>query len=222
MRDFEDVVKDHSHRFACKEFDLNKKISKEDMENILEIGRLSPSSFGFEPWKFLVVKDKSLIDQISKVAWGIRRQKESLNYLVIILAGKSKLIRYNSKYIRYMIENIQIMPRDLINSRLDRFKVFQEEDFRLLDDERFMFEWSCRQTYIPLANMLTAASEMGIDSCPMEGFNRELLEDLLVERGYLDSSLYGVSVMAAFGYRRKDPDRNKTRRPFKEVVQWIE
>lgn len=222
MRKFEDIKKDHLYRFACKEFSREKLMTREDMENILEIGRLSPSSFGFEPWKFLVVKDRLLIDKISTVAWGIQRQKESLNYLVILLAGKSKLIKYNSSYIRYMIENIQEMPKDMINSRLDRFKNFQEEDFKLLEYERDIFDWSSRQTYIPLANMMTAAAEMGIDSCPIEGFNREQLEELLEELGHIDKSKYGVSAMLVLGYRKEDPIRDKTRRPIEDIVKWIE
>ncbi|NLW40093.1 MAG: NAD(P)H-dependent oxidoreductase, partial [Tissierellia bacterium] len=56
----EEILRVHKFRFACKEFDENKKVSKEDLEFILEVGRLSPSSFGFEPWKFLVLENKSL------------------------------------------------------------------------------------------------------------------------------------------------------------------
>lgn len=221
MRTFEEIKKDHLFRFACKEFSKEKLMTREDMENILEIGRLSPSSFGFEPWKFLVIENRLLIDKISTVAWGIQRQKDSLNYLVILLAGKAKLVKYNSRYIRHIIEDIQTMPKDMVNSRIDQFKNFQEEDFKLLDYDRDTFDWSSKQTYLPLANMMTAAAEMGIDSCPIEGFNRELLEELLEEQGHIDKSKYGVSAMVAFGYRKENPVREKRRRPIEDITKWV-
>jgi len=119
------------------------------------------------------------------------------------------------------MEEIQNIPEDMINKGLDRYKNFQEYDFNLLDNERAMFDWTSKQSYIPLANMMTTAANMGIDSCPIEGFNREKLEYLLDKQGILDIEDFGVSVMVAFGYRSEDPKRLKTRRPFNEVVEWI-
>lgn len=188
---------------------------------ILEVARLSPSSFGFEPWKFLVIEDKYLIGKIASVSWGLQKQCKTLNYLVIILARKGKSMAYNSPYIKYMMDIIQEIPDDIRNLKLDKYKNFQEEDFKLLDDDRAIFDWASKQTYIALANMITAASQLGIASCPIEGFHKEKLEGLLEEEGFLDREEFGVSIMVSFGYRKGEGEREKTRRPFNEVVQWI-
>lgn len=68
--------------------------------------------------------------------------------------------------------------------------------------------------------MMTAAAQIGIDSCPIEGFNIEKMNRLLKEEGLLEDRHFSISVMAAFGYRTKDP-RPKTRRPYDDVVKWI-
>jgi nitroreductase len=216
-----EVMEPHNFRHACKEFDLEKRVSEEDMVTILEVARLSPSSFGFEPWKFLVIEDVYLREKISSVSWGMQRQLSTLSYLIVILSRKTEGMIYSSKYIRYIMEEIQKIPEDMINKGLDRYKNFQEYDFNLLDNERAMFDWTSKQSYIPLANMMTTAASMGIDSCPIEGFNREKLECLLDKEGILDIEDFGVSVMVAFGYRSEDPKRLKKRRPFNEVVEWI-
>lgn len=101
------------------------------------------------------------------------------------------------------------------------YDVFLKTNFAIEDDPRVMFEWACRQTYIALGNMLTAAAMIGIDSCPIEGFNRKAVNKLLIKKGVLDPEHYAVSVMAAFGYRANEPDV-KTRQTTEQVVTWID
>ncbi|MGE7926086.1 nitroreductase family protein, partial [Viridibacillus arvi] len=88
--------------------------------------------------------------------------------------------------------------------------------------ERALFDWASKQTYIALGNMLTAAALIGIDSCPMEGFNMEKVTEILENEGLLDSEKFGVSVMAAFGYRSQEPEHKKSRQSREKVVQWID
>ena len=73
-----------------------------------------------------------------------------------------------------------------------------------------------------MAAEMTAAAQIGIDSCPIEGFDADAVNRILVEEGLIDGDRFGVAVMAAFGYREADPPRPKTRRPMKEVVEWVE
>lgn len=221
MKSEDEIINIYKNAFSCKEYDIEKKVSKNDMITILEVGRLSPSSFGFEPWKFLVIEDEYLMEKIASVSWGLREQYKTLSYLVIILARKRKSMVYNSPYIRYMMHNIQQIPEDMINIRLDRYKNFQEEDFNLLDDDNSIFDWASKQTYIALSNMIMAASQLKIDSCPIEEFHREKLEILLEKEGVLDRDEFGPSIMISFGYRNKSLKIEKTRRPFNEVIQWI-
>lgn len=217
----EEILRVHKFRFACKEFDENKKVSKEDLEFILEVGRLSPSSFGFEPWKFLVLENKSLREKILPVTWGVQRQMPSLSYLVVILARKKLDMIYSSDYIKYMVEDVHKIPKDMAELRIERYRKFQESDFKLLDNDRDIFDWAVMQTYIPLANMMTAAAQIGIDTCPIEGFDREKLEQILEKEGVIDREQFGVSCMLAFGYRKEEPKRPKTRKAIEEVVEWI-
>ena len=67
---------------------------------------------------------------------------------------------------------------------------------------------------------MTAAALVGIDSCPIEGFHQENVEQLLAEKFDIDTTKYGISYMVAFGYRKEDPVRPKTRRDLEEIVTW--
>ncbi|GAA9632269.1 hypothetical protein HpVa147_18430 [Helicobacter pylori] len=67
-----------------------------------------------------------------------------------------------------------------------------------------MFDWASKQTYIQMANMMMAAAMLGIDSCPIEGYDQEKVEAYLEEKGYLNTAEFGVSVMASFGYRNQE------------------
>ena len=85
-----------------------------------------------------------------------------------------------------------------------------------------MFDWATKQVYLPLANMMTAAAEIGIDSCPIEGFDRVKLEAFLEKENIVDTTHFGVAVMVAFGYRVNDSEiREKTRQDLKDMVEWI-
>ena len=72
-----------------------------------------------------------------------------------------------------------------------------------------------------MANMMTTAAFLGIDSCPIEGFNREKLDNYLSDKGILDLNEWGVSVMVSFGYRNEDITP-KTRRPVEEMFEVID
>lgn len=69
--------------------------------------------------------------------------------------------------------------------------------------------------------MMTAAAQIGIDSCPIEGFSYDKVNEILEKEGLLEDGKLAVSAMVAFGYREEDPVRPKTRRAMEEVVQWI-
>lgn len=116
------------------------------------------------------------------------------------------------------------MPEDIIENMLKEdgvLKSFQDGDFHLYESDRAMFDWVSKQTYIALANMMTAAALIGIDSCPIEGFNYDKVHDILEKEGLLEDGRFDISVMAAFGYRVKEP-RPKTRRALDQIVKWVE
>jgi len=208
-------------RHATKEFDPTKKISDDDFAYILEAARLSPSSVGYEPWKFVVVQNPELREKLKQVSWGAQGQLPTASHFVIILARTIKDTKYDSDYVKHQMLNVKKFPPELFDKIKERYKEFQEEDLNLLENERTMLDWAGKQTYIALANMMTAAALIGIDSCPIEGFNFDKVQEILEEEGLLEDGHLAISVMAAFGYRSKEP-RPKTRKEMNEIVQWIE
>ncbi|KKK36730.1 hypothetical protein WQ57_17895 [Mesobacillus campisalis] len=217
----QEILEAFQFRHATKEFDSEKKISDEDFNFILEAARLSPSSVGYEPWKFVVVQNKELREKLREVSWGAQGQLPTASHFVLILARTVKDTKYDSDYVKHQMLNVKQIPEDIFAKMLVRYKEFQENDLNLLESDRAIFDWACKQTYIALGNMMTAAALIGIDSCPIEGFDFEKVNGLLEEDGLLEDGHLALSVMAAFGYRAREP-RPKTRKPMKDIVQWVE
>lgn len=207
-------------RHACKNFDSSKMISEKDFSTILEAAYLSPTSFGFEPWKMIVVQDAELKKKLYPISWGARHSLDGASHFVILLARKKPDMIYSSEYISHMIRDVQKLPESKAESKQQVYKVFQQSDFNLLESDRAVFDWACKQAYIVLANMLTAAAYLGIDSCPIEGFDQRAVDQLLIEEKLFDPEYFGVSVMAGFGYRAEMPRHERTRKPLSDMVIW--
>ena len=118
-----------------------------------------------------------------------------------------------------MMKEVKQMPAEVIEMYSKFYREFQERDFNL-DTDKKLFDWSSKQTYIALGNMMTSAALTGIDSCPIEGFHQEKAEALLQEKFGIDTNKYGLAFMAAFGYRKADPEFPKSRRNFEDIVTW--
>ena len=196
-------------RHACKIFDESKKISAGEFDFILEAGRLSPSSTGLEQWDFLVVQNKELREKIKAVSWN-QVQITSCSHLVVILA-KIKEVKVGSSYIDKMIAR---RADKNIEAIAERQKFFLLSNFK--NDDELTFQWSHEQCMIAATNMMNAAASLGIDSCPMEGFDRHALNEILG----LDESEKRVAIVVPFGYRL-NPQPEKLRRQRAEVVTWI-
>ena len=196
-------------RHACKIFDESKKISAGEFDFILEAGRLSPSSTGLEQWDFLVVQNKELREKIKAVSWN-QAQITSCSHLVVVLA-KVKEIKVGSSYIDKMIARRADKNIEAIAARQ---KFFLLSNFK--NDDELTFQWSHEQCMIAATNMMNAAASLGIDSCPIEGFDRHALNEILG----LDESEQRVAIVVPFGYRL-NPQPEKYRRQRSEVVTWI-
>lgn len=103
----EAILAAYQFRHATKDFDPDKKISDEDFKFILETGRLSPSSYGFEPWKFIVVQNGELRTKLAECATGARRQLPTASHFVVILARLPHDMKANSEYIQHMMKEVQ-------------------------------------------------------------------------------------------------------------------
>lgn len=205
-------------RVSTRHYDPARKISAEDFAAILDFGRLSPSSVGSEPWKFLVIQNQELREKIKPVAWGMQATIAEASHLVILLAKKHA--RYDSPFFSELMNRRGFTPEQRA-AALERYRSFQIHDIAIADDERALFDWASKQSYIALANMLTGAAMLGIDSCPIEGMDYAAVEHILAQAGLLDPAEYGVSVAATFGYRARDI-QPKPRRDAAETVVWAE
>ncbi len=216
----EEILKAHAYRRAIKEFETEKKISEADFDFILEVGRRSPSSFGWEPWKFLVVQNMELREKLMEPSWGAQKQLPSASHFVILLARKGDEMRVGSDYLKNKSKKVDQLPAEIEEMKLGFFKGFMENEFDLTDDRK-IFDWACKQVYLPFANMMTAAAQIGIDSCPIEGFDRAKVEAILAAEGVVDTNKLGVAAMLAFGYRKEDSPFPQSRFPMEEVVEWV-
>ena len=197
----EEIIALQHQRYATKKFDPTRCISDEDWATLVEVGRLAPSSLGFEPWKLLLLNNEGMKQDLKSMAWGAVSMLDGASHFVIYLARKG--VNYDTPYIEKLMQEVRHRSYDPDSAYAHRIKSFQESDAQL-NDERSLFDWASKQTYIQMANMMNAAVLMGMDSCPIEGYDKAKVEAYLEEKGVLDTSEFGVSVMCAFGYRDED------------------
>ncbi len=207
----EDFVKTYEFRHACKTFCKKKVISDEDIRYILEAGRMAPSSFGMEGWKFLVVTDQELKEKLRPLCWN-QAQITTCSHLVVILAAIDAL-KPSSGIVQKRFERRRL-SKEQEEAYIERYSEFLAQE--IADDEK-MFAWSAKQTYLAAMQMMLAAATLEIDSCPIEGFEREKVEELLE----IDTKEFRVSLLLPFGYRIY-PQSGHLRRDFDEVVEFID
>ncbi|MGL4332181.1 MAG: NAD(P)H-dependent oxidoreductase [Bacteroidales bacterium] len=214
-----DILSAYKFRFACKKFKSGMSIPESDFNTILEAARLSPSSFGFEPTHLVVIQNDEMKERFKPAALN-QNQITTCSHLVLFLTRKSIDMTAGSDYLNSFLKEVKKMDDRDINYMMKFFYLFEKENFKLMEDERNMFDWASKQAYILLANMLTTAALLGIDSCPMEGFDPEAMRKLLKDEIHIDMEHFDISVMAAFGYRDMEQPE-KTRESIDQLVTWV-
>ncbi|MEE6635478.1 NAD(P)H-dependent oxidoreductase [Limosilactobacillus pontis] len=209
------IVDTANRRYATKKYDPHKHIDPADWQTILEAGRLSPSSFGYEPWKFILINSPQVKEDIRPFAWGVANSLNGADKLLLILARTD--VTYDSDYVRGLVEGLHHHQFSPDSKASQSFKHFQERDMAINND-RERFDWASKQTYIAMANMMTAAAELDIDSCPLEGFNYQKMDDYLTTHGIIDPKHWRASVMVSFGYRDQ-PIKPKVRQPLGQIYE---
>jgi nitroreductase len=208
QKSFEEALE---FRHACKIFDEDKKISQEDMHYILEAGRKAPSSFGMEAWKFLAITNTELKEKLRPACWN-QPQITTCSHLVIILAGIESVKPQSG------IPAQRFGRRDMPKEKFDFYlKLYEGHLQETLSSDENIYAWTARQTYLAAANMMNAAAIKGIDSCPIEGFDKKQVEEILG----LDTSKYQLALVLPFGYRVNEQP-TQLRVPFEEIVEFIE
>jgi nitroreductase len=178
-------------RHACKTFDADKKIPDEAFQQILEFGRLSPSSFGMEQWRFLVIQPPETREALRQACWGQAQITESSH--VIIILAKTAAVKPGTDYVTKMFDRRNLAV-DARNAYLEKYASHHQTE---IEPHMSTYAWSSKQCYLALANMMTGAASLGIDSCPIEGFSKQQVEALLD----IDTKTEEVAVVVTFGYR---------------------
>lgn len=229
----EEVLKAYTFRHACKVFDESKKISEADLNYILETGRLSPSSFGMQGWRMLVITDPKLRAELKKECWN-QAQIDTSSHLVVFVT-KTEALQPGTEWVKSRFAD-RGMPADAQEAYYERYAGFHKNLKQRLQgmfSRNLMslfyglfhagrkgseiYHWAAKQCYIPLGNMMSAAAMIGIDSCPLEGFDKNAVEKVLG----LDTSKEEVVVLCAFGYR-KNEQPGKKRLPLENYVERID
>jgi len=180
-------------RYATKKFDPQRTIPENDWRTLEQCLVLTPSSFGLQPWKFIVITDRDWREQLVPLSWG-QRQVADCSHLVVMAIKRQVQSEDVQAYIRRISEVREVEEASLTG--------FRDMMVKTLVDKPSIDPavWASRQAYIALGNLMTAAALLGIDTCPMEGFIPEKYDELLKlpERGWASS------VACALGYRTND------------------
>ncbi|RKS96308.1 NAD(P)H-dependent oxidoreductase [Chryseobacterium defluvii] len=201
-----------SRRYSVKKF--NKEIiPQETLHNILESGKLSASSLGLQPYKIIVVESEEMKQKLIPAFYN-PSQISTCSHLVVIIS--KKIIEEN--YIRGYFNHISEV-REIPLETLDLFKnSINQHISQKTGDE--IFNWAEKQSYIVLANLMYAAAIENIDTCPMEGFRQDVIEDIL----NINPETEKVTVTLALGYRSEEDHfqhMKKVRKPNEKLFKFI-
>ena len=178
-------------RYATKQFDPARKISAADWCTLEESLVLTPSSFGLQPWRFIVVTNPAMKEKLVPASWDQRQVAEASH--VVVFAIKKNLGPADvDRHLTRMAE-VRGVGTDSLKGFRDMLLGFLAQP----TDQFSADAWATRQIYIALGNFLTSAALLGIDTCPMEGIEPPRYDEILG----LAAQGYRTVVVAAAGYR---------------------
>lgn len=215
IKDIESALK---FRRAMKSFDASKKINEEDIELILEVIRLTPTSYGFEPFNVIVAQDADFRKKLEKAA-GVNAAKFTASHLLIFTAKTGEELTRKDGHINHMLRDVAQMNAIVRTGYKTFWKKWAKTDFKILGDDDKLHQWASRQAYIALGFAMMTAAERGIDSCAMEGFSIDKLAEILEELKLIDREKELPVVMLALGYGNKEP-HSQTRRDINEIIKY--
>ncbi len=207
------LVENLKWRYATKKFDSGKIVSEQDLDYLKEAVQLSVSSYGLQLYKVLIIEDKALRARLKEVSWGQSQVTEASHLFVFCNFSEHREERIDD-YISNIVKTQQIPI-----SEVQGYGDFIKESLSQKNESEWQ-SWSKRQTYLSLANLLSACAELKIDACPMEGFDPKAYNEILG----LDKRGLNASVIATVGYRsEKDATqyRKKVRKPLEELFEKI-
>lgn len=203
------LLEDLQWRYATKKFDSERKISAEDLEKLKKSVQLSASSYGLQPYKVLVVEDMELRKKLQPISWNQSQIVDASHLFVFI--NRSEIKREDVT---------QIMEKKAIatGKSVEEFEAYTSFILSKMDEKNpdEIKNWTARQCYIALGNLLSACAELKIDACPMEGFEPEAYNEMLGLKGY------ETAVLVTVGYRSTEDasaDAPKVRKSEEELFE---
>lgn len=190
----ETLLRQLQWRYATKKFDSSRIIPAAEWRALEETLVLTPSSYGLQPWKFVVVTNPELRAKLVSHSWGQKQVAES-SHLVVFAIKKDLGLQEIERYVQRVAE-VRGVPVD----SLAGFHRMMAKNLAPPPPGFDINEWATRQVYIALGNFMTAAAVIGIDTCPMEGIEPARYDEVLGlnERGYC------TVVACPAGYRAAD------------------
>lgn len=208
-----DILSALNWRYACKVFDSSRKIPAETWAQLEQSLVLTPSSFGLQPWKFLIIQDQELREKLVPHAWN-QRQIADCSHLVVMTVPKVMNEDHLDANIARMVE-----VRGGTADALAGFRKMVVGFRNGMEAKGGLETWAKLQSYIALGQFMLAAALLEVDTCPMEGFIPAKFDEVLG----LESSGYTTAVLCPAGYRSAD-DRYaglpKVRFEAKDVVEY--
>lgn len=208
----EQLVARMEWRYATKAFDPHRTIPEPTWDALERSLVLTASSFGLQPWHFLVLTDRALREQLVPHAWGQRQVAECSHFLVLCHrrdTGQPEIDRLIAR-----IQEVRGTPPE----RLSGLRKMMTDTLVSGPFRPVINEWAVRQVYIALGNFMTSAALLGVDTCPMEGFDAGRFDEILE----LPSRGLSAAVCCAAGYRL-ETDRYatlpKVRHPRSELIE---
>lgn len=213
MRDIskrEEIVEQLNWRYATKRYDPAKRISDDDWAVLRGSMALAPSSYGLQPYKFIVVENKGVRKKLREAAYN-QTQVTDASHLVV-LAHKNGITPSDiDSYISLIAKRRGQSAKELLD--------FRDALIQQMEGGKTNESWSSRQVYLALGFLLETAALLGIDATPMEGFDSQKFDEILGLEGY--SSV----VICSLGYRDGDLDwlasQAKIRKPEAELFQVV-
>lgn len=189
------IIENRTWRYATKKFDNTKKVSEKDLALLIEATRLSSSSYGLQPYHIFVVTNQEIKEKLRPVSWGQSQITDASH--IIVFANKTD---FGSELMDDYLKNVS-ETRNIPEEGLKGYGDFMKSKLLNLS-AKTKSTWTEKQTYIALGNLMQAAAELKIDTCPMEGFEADKYNDIL---GLTDKNL-SAAVVLPIGYRSKEDE----------------
>ena len=189
-------------RYATKKFDPVRKISAETWQTLEETLVLAPSSIGLQPWRFYVITDPAMKARLMPAAWN-QAQVVECSHFVVFTVRKNLGADHVERHIERMVE-----VRGVVKESLTKFGQMALQNLDAARAEGRLDTWQTYQIYIALCSFMTAAALLGVDTCPMEGFEPLKFDEILG----LKATNYMSIVGCAAGYRLPDDKYASTKK----------